>query len=130
MPFELRGTDDMIRRLRAVGVGLSRDQRNAVEDEVTHVLFRSKNEFVPVDKGRLRDSGRIDMSGSNQFQSQGRIIYDGPYAIPIHELPNYNPPTWTGTNVNFRVGGPKYIEIPLREEANSAASRIGAKLRF
>jgi len=120
----------MVRRMRAVGVDLSRKQRDATKDEAEHVLARSKNEFVPVRSGRLRDSGRVDMTGSNQFQSQARIIFSGPYAIPIHELPDFNPPTWDGVNVSFTVGGPKFIEKPLREESSRMAARIGRKLAF
>ena len=111
-------------------MSISRNTRTATEEQAVIVLNRAKNEYVPRDTDVLHDSGRVDMLGSNQYQAQARISFDGPYAIPIHELPNYNPPTWDGTNVTFRVGGPKYIEKPLREEAPKMARRIGKKLKL
>jgi len=117
-------------KLLLTGRDLNRDYRIANRDEAEGVVNRVNNGLIPIRSGGLRDSANILGTGSNGVQSVMTISYSGPHAIPIHELPLFNPPTWDGTNVHFTVGGPKFLEKGLRERSAGMLERIATRVRF
>lgn len=85
-------------------------------------MTRSKEEFVPVDTGLLRSTGRVEL------MQQGRkwfvvLSYGGPadyYAWYVHENPYAFHP----------VGQWKYLEQPIREAEPGMAERLAERVRF
>jgi len=85
------------------------------------VMNDAKERYVPVDEGTLQDSGKVeaDVSPFSGATVGVRLSFGGAasaYAIAIHELPNYNPPSWGNrTNLNWTKAGTgaKYLELPV-----------------
>lgn len=91
----------------------------ALGDEI---MKDSKDNYCPVQDPPendvvLRDTGRVDDPEIDADSVSVRLSYGGgahAYAIAIHEhLSQYSPPSWRGKAVTFRVGGPKYLELPV-----------------
>ena len=126
MSLELNANDvvaqinGIIQRVQAIHPKLNRELRGAMIDEANDIVADSKANYVPVDSGDLKDSLTVDALGSNQFQSQIRFHASGAYAIAVHEVHSeHDPPTWRGVDVQFRRGGPKYLEIPVKNAINN-----------
>lgn len=60
--------------------------REAVFDALDHLLDES-NKKVPHDEGDLQASGQTQL---DPVHMSGRISYNTPYAIRLHEHPEYN----------------------------------------
>lgn len=104
-----------------------------VEAEAT--MARSKDEFVPVDLGALKNSGHVAPLKVDDQTATVELGYGGPaapYALAVHEIPppggggysqsaldariedfNLSAPTRTATH---KVGQWKYLEQPLFED--------------
>jgi hypothetical protein len=84
-------------------------------------LLAASQPFVPVDKGDLKASGRVEQEGT-----AARVIYDAtspdgyPYGIRQHEDMSLNHP---------HGGQAKFLEIPFHSEAHAIAVLIGSTLR-
>lgn len=143
--FSLRGVSDMRSKL----TDISREKRDklstAAEEEAEAIVSRSRDEFVPVKEGELRDTIRA-VKGS---LSQGRdtlgqftsgsdievIITAGnentPQALAVHEHPSrHDPSSWEGVQVQFHPSGrgPKFLERPLLDAVSGMAERAGRKV--
>jgi hypothetical protein len=132
---------DKIRKLSK----LMREQiSTALEEEAEVIAKRSREEFVPVDSGKLRDSIRVvsgveqGRSNKGQFTESADISVtitaggpDVPHAVAVHETPSgFDPPTWEGKEIHFTTGGPKYLELPLLEAENGLIERIASKVKL
>lgn len=74
---------------------------------------------VPVDTGRLRDSGFVATFRRNTVTSV-EIAYDTPYAVYVHEdLEAYHP-----------NGQAKFVESVLKESAPYLGERLARRLRL
>ena len=144
--FTLRGVDSMRRRL----LDIAREERerlsDATLDEAEHIVERSRNEFVPVRSGDLRDTIQVvkgELSqGRNeigQFTSGSAVevkIVAGdestPYALTVHEYSSeHDPPSWEGVDVQFSPAGRgvKFLERPLMEAIDGMAERVAEKIK-
>lgn len=144
--LELTGITEISKRLQDIEKSMRDNLSNALETEMQErVVDRAKNEYVPVGLGALRDSIRLDKAKVEQGRTEKgqytegadlvvRIIAGGPgidHAVSIHETPSeYDPPTWQGKDVKFKVGGSKYLEKPLLEAENGLLDRIGSRVGF
>lgn len=144
--FELTGISEINRRLKDIEKSMRDNLSTALEIEMQErVVDRAKNEFVPVGLGELKDSIRLVKAKVEQGRTETgqytegadlvvRVIAGGPgidHAVSVHETPSqYDPPTWQGKDVKFRVGGSKYLERPLFEAENGLLERIGSKVEF
>lgn len=86
------------------------------------IMTRSKEEFVPVDLGTLKNSGMVSPPEFSGNAVVVELSYGGAasdYAIIQHE------------NLEFRhkVGGAKYLERPLKEATAGMLRRIAASLQ-
>jgi len=143
--FTLRGVDDCKRRLTAI----ERNSRDALSDaamqEAEQIAQRSRDEFVPVETGNLRDTIRVVKGELSQGRDSGGRFTEGsaveiivtagddttPQAVAIHEHPSpHDPPSWQGVDVHFNPSGrgPKYLQQPLLESVQGMAERVGSKV--
>lgn len=103
-----------------------------LKQEGDKIMVSSKESFVPKDLGVLANDGIV---ANPEFKGKGVRVRMGygriakAYAVATHEHPSqHSPPSWK-QGVNFNVGGPKYLEKPLRLAANGMGARIAKKLR-
>ena len=135
MSFTLTGPEAMKRKLVGARAGILRDAIKAINIEAEQVMTRSKQEYVPVDEGTLRNTGHVVHAQLINKKITVRMRY-GPIvtAIVIHESPDYDPPSWRKFEgpggVNFRRGGPKFLERPLRAALTGMGERIAKEIRL
>ncbi len=144
--ISITGISALSTRLRDIERSTRESLSTALESEVEEkVVKRSREEFVPVGKGELRDTIRLEKARVEQGRTETgqytegadlvvRVVAGGEgidYAVAVHETPSeYDPPTWEGKNVEFKTGGSKYLERPLFEMENGLLSRLGKKVGF
>lgn len=86
------------------------------------IMTDSKEHYVPVDEGTLRDSGHVTdptIQGSKVFVELGFGGEAEPYAWVQHE------------NLEFKhkVGGPKFLETPMLQAAPQLGDRLAQRIR-
>jgi hypothetical protein len=122
--FELTGTIEMQGKMNEVATDMVHRFGRALYRKGEQIMARSKEEFVPVDTGVLKSSGRVEppvMDGYHQWSVL--LAYGGAargYAIKQHETPWYN----------HRIGQWKYLEQPLMEAVDGFAEDIAADIAF
>ena len=112
-------------RVRDIAPTIRRNTVKAMNMEGEAILTDSKQNYVPVDEGTLRNTGHVQHARHKPAGDIEVVIRYGPLitAIVIHELPDFNPPSWR-SGVQFKRGGPKYLEIPLNLAVSGMAERI------
>lgn len=145
MEFSLRGVADLKRNLVDISRSTRENLSTAALSEAELIAERSRNEFVPIDKGDLASTIKVvkgDLSQGRselgQFTSGSAIevnIIAGdettPQALAIHEHPSpHSPPSWEGVDVKFNPSGhgPKYLERPLNEAIGGMVERVSGKI--
>lgn len=138
MSFRLKGIREVQRKLKQIAQDMDGNRiPQALRAEAENVMTDSKKNYVPVDKGALRSSGKVgkvDRSGNN-FKVE--LSYGGiaaPYALAIHEhLSQHSPPSWKAAqSVTFHPQGhgPKYLETPLKNKQSTLAQDLAKRLRL
>lgn len=144
--FSLRGFDSLERRLRDIPREIRDNARDALREEGEEIVTLAR-EIVPVESGDLRDSIRVEESGTglSQGRDEGGRFTEGAdvsisivaggegleHSVAVHENPSeYDPPTWKGKQIKWTKPGtgPKFIERPLRERSKGLASRVAGKV--
>lgn len=83
---------------------VKRGGRKGLFDALDHLMSVSKDQ-VPLDKGPLKNSAAVDVSGDG---TSGTVSYDTPYAVEQHE----------NVNIRHQRGRKaKYLEDPLNDPA-------------
>lgn len=131
----MRGLTQAQAKLRGLAQRYPDRVVRAVYRRMEAVMTRSKDEFVPVDKGILKASGHV-----NPPERKGRAVtvtaaYGGAaksYAIAVHEhLSEHSPPSWLGGPVRFSPSGrgPKFLEKPLFEAIRTMPQDLADDLK-
>lgn len=143
--FTLRGVSDMRRNLTDIAREKRERLSTAAEEEAEAIVSRSRDEFVPIDSGELRDSIRVVKGSLSQGRNDLRQFTSGsdievivtaggdnvPHALAVHEHPSrHDPPSWEGVQVQFHPSGrgPKFLERPLLDAVQGMAERAGRKV--
>ncbi len=122
MSFGVTGVADMQAQLHGLAFRARVVAGMALKHRADAVMDRSKEEFVPVKTGRLRETGRVDQVAFSGSNISVELKYGGPqapYAILQHETPWFQ----------HRVGQWKFLEQPLYEEAGSMLPQIAADMQ-
>jgi hypothetical protein len=80
-------------------------------------LLQEANKGVPIKEGHLQRSGIVSM---DQTKPVANISYDTPYAVRLHEHPNYN-------FHNGRRG--KWLELTVQEKGAKVKDFIAKRLK-
>lgn len=129
--MQITGIDAVIRNITRKGRAIKEATVLGLEKEAHDILLVSQTQFVPIDTGELMRSGVV--VGPNQAADGHHVWFNirygvggaQPYALAVHEHPSeHSPPSWHGKTVNFTVGGPKYLEIPLRLAGKGLIGRL------
>lgn len=89
---------------------------SGIKDACEYIL-QETNKIAPINEGTLIRSGNIDVESTPK--PKGSIYYDTPYAIRLHENPQYN-------FQNNREG--KYLENTIKNEKNAVQNFLKRKL--
>lgn len=102
-----------------------RATRDKTAKDIAKKIYDRSQQFVPLDKGPLKASGKIVKIETGKYQ----IVYDAPYAFFVHEnmrtdepLDARNGPAQFGASGNAKSyttsgTGPKYLERAADLEA-------------
>ena len=106
--FKVDTTAELKRKLKLLGPTALKAAGQSLYLSGEVVMTKSKETYVPVDTGNLRDSGNValpEISGSEVSVVLGYGNAAVGYAIYVHETPK-----------NYRNGRQwKYLETPLKE---------------
>lgn len=134
--FKLTGVSHVAGAIRRIGRKFPDRVDKATKTEADNIMRRSKEEFVPVDAGELRDSGKVSEPERHGDVHSVTMAYgEGgaqEYAAAVHETPSgMDPPSWRGAEVSFNKAGTgaKYLERPLMEAANGMFGRVSEMLK-
>lgn len=119
MEFTL-ATGPMEQFLEKIGADAAPTVARAMNIRAEMTMTRSKAEFVPVDTGALRSSGKVDteVQGTTVTTQLGYGGAAKAYAVIVHEV-----------NKNYRGGRQyKYLETPLKEDISSYSDFIAGEL--
>ena len=107
----------------------------AMRAEAETIMTTSKRDFVPIETGVLRASGRVGKVVKLRKTFSITMSYGGAagaYALAIHEhLSSHSPPSWQGKRIKWSKSGtgPKYLERPIRNAAPQFAANVAKRLR-
>jgi hypothetical protein len=117
--FEITGLDDLKSKIQNAANELPRNAGAALYQFAEDVMSVSKDERVPVDTGRLMNSGYVALP-----QQEGNVIsvtmgYGTDYALKVHEDMD--------AHVHWKRpgSGPKFLENPLKESEANLAPVVG-----
>ncbi len=114
----LIGDEQLQAKLRSYPALAIQALRRGLDEEAHDALAASRGE-VPVDTGRLRDSGKVGpVSGSGAFVEVS-FGYDAEYALIVHEDMNNHHPD----------GNAKFLEGPALGRALGLGPRLGPELK-
>lgn len=86
-----------------------------------YAILEEAYPYVPFEDGDLRDSGRAfqNRDSGGRFVSEAVVSYDTPYAVRLHEHPEYN----------FKGSGEgKWLEHAMQRRASKLLSDIAPPL--
>ena len=112
--------NDVLRNFDKIVNGMEREAEKAVY-EVGADLLKESNNLVPIDKGNLRKSGKVELikKGNNPVAKVSYGDSRVTYAAAVHEInKNYKEP---GT-------GWKYLETPLKEKSKKYIEYIRKRI--
>lgn len=112
---------------------------SALRSIAEEMLQDSKSNYVPFDstsqEEHLRDTGKVLEPEVSPDSVSVKVQYGGtphtaPYAISVHETPSrYDPPSWVGSSVAFKIGGHKYLELPFKQSLSNLLPKLAEKMR-
>lgn len=116
------GGDELIAALTKIGREIPEKTGAALFQVGEEIMALAKEKYVPVDLGPLRASGFVRYD--NRFKEiTVKLGFGGasaPYALIQHENMNYRHTT----------GGPKYLERPVMERADSIGKDVAEKVKL
>lgn len=119
---QILGEGRLLMALDRIKESLPRQTAAALYQVGEEIMTLAKEKYVPVDLGALRASGYVE-----QRQEKDAFIVElgfggpsAPYALIQHENMQYNHTT----------GGPKYLERPVMERANSIPRDVASKVHI
>lgn len=120
--FDLKGTEEVLAKLAKLAREAPFVSAQALRIEAEVIMTRSKAEFVPVDLGTLRSSGRVRQS---KFRPGGDIEVElsfggaaAPYALIQHEELRFR----------HKVGEAKYLEKPVMAAIPGMNDRLAKRI--
>jgi hypothetical protein len=131
--FQIEGLDRVLQRAELTVRDIGRELAAATYEEAEAIMADSKENYVPIDLGTLKNSGYVEPPQIEGDTIVVRMGYGGAakaYALAVHEhLSEHSPPSWKkagGAGVTFSPSdhGPKYLERPLL----AAVSKVRAAL--
>lgn len=120
--IKVAGVTTLLHRARALPGVVRQAAVEAQRDEAGAVIARANADFVPIDQGDLRDTGRVEEVEGTADGFWVRLAYGSDevdYAVIVHE----------DLEARHEHGSAKYLEIPALEAAAGMPQRVAARVR-
>lgn len=134
--FTFKGSQELTNRLKQLEKEAKRKAKAAILNESYRVMEDSRENYVPVDMGDLKASGRVEQNVRGNNISVSLTYGDektDPYALAVHEHPSsFSPPSWQGVPVVFSPTGhgPKYLERPVKAAIKGMRERLADDMKL
>jgi hypothetical protein len=131
---QLQGFDAWRRALDGILAAVHRETAAQLTDTAEHLLAVSQQHYVPVDSGRLHDSGRVDPGRMDGQTVEVTLGYHTDYALIVHENPRAGKTEGRSPRGRpYRSWAPygqwKYLETPVTAGAAGVADDLAAAVR-
>lgn len=127
----ITGLPELLKEMKDKVEDVNEAAARAVREEAIG-LFEDSQVLVPVDKGRLRESGEVRLGGPTVLEAE--VAYTASYAWPVHENPRSG--KTGGVSPSGRLyktyaahGQWKYLEQPMKEREETYKERFAAQVR-
>ena len=121
MPDGFKFEAPNLKKIVAALTGSGGDEEQAVGRALfeggNEIMTTSKDKFVPVDTGALKNSGFVDFPQVSRSKVTVTLKYGGPassYAAIVHE----------DLQATHTVGQPKYLERPVLEAIDDVGDKV------
>jgi hypothetical protein len=134
--FTFKGSKQLADKLKSLEKEAKRKSKAAVLNESYAIMEDSRENYVPVDMGDLKASGRVEQNVRGNNISVSLVYGDektDPYALAVHEHPSeFSPPSWQGVEVKFSPTGhgPKYLERPVKAAVKGMRERLAEDMKL
>lgn len=121
MSTEILGVENLMANLLAVGAAGRTEAASGIYVEAEAIMADSREHFVPVEHGVLKDSGHVDLPVWDGDVVSTKMGYGGAasdYARIQHEDLTFAHPNG---------GGAKYLELPFMARIAQLADRLAAR---
>jgi hypothetical protein len=131
----IKGFSELEKKCKSMIERLEKENMKGMKIEAEKIMTDSKKNYVPVDKGTLRQTGMVGdpvKSGDDITVTLGYGGAAAAYATALHEHPSdSSPPTWEGKELTFTKDGtgPKYLERPLMKAVDGLKERIAERVK-
>lgn len=136
----ITGTKELQAVLARISGNVPLTAARALFEEAEAIMADSKEHYVPVDLGTLKNSGHVELPKIDVDGVSVQLGYGGAakaYALAVHEhLSVHSPRSWkaaeaSGRGVHFSPAGhgPKYLERPLLAAARGFSKRLADRIR-
>jgi hypothetical protein len=130
----MQGADRIRHRLEGLAARIPNEVARALYEEAL-IEMKESMRRTPVDTGALRASHETLPPVISGRDISVTIQVGGPavrYAIAVHEhLSEHSPPSWIAAgDVEFHVGGPKFLESTILESKPFMAARIAKRIEL
>jgi hypothetical protein len=115
--MSLTGTDVLVRNCNTARTGMRTITGHAMKSEADAVMADSKENYVPIDTGALRDSGRVEGPEISGSEVSVEMLYGDAtvdYAWTVHE----------DMSTPHKHGGAKFLETPFLMREQGLESRL------
>ena len=132
--IETLGVGKSVVQMRRIADATERATMRNQHDEAVAVVELARTKYVPIELGRLANSGKVSKTTRRGRRITTIVSFGGDgidYAIAIHENPSGStPPSWIGKEINFSPAGtgPKYLERASRERSSGMTRRLGSQI--
>jgi len=119
----MKGVPEGIRNLENIRRRLLKGMEAGLYHEAERIMADSKTNYVPVDLGTLKGSGRVEQPTNDGQTIRVTLGYGGAasaYALVQHERLDYH----------HTVGQAKYLETPVMNAAHGLGQRLGMSVRI
>jgi len=116
---DVRGIDDLLRRLQALPGAIRDATANELYSVGEEIIGDAQENYVPVDEGILKSSGFVEEPKVSPAELSVTIGFGGPasdYAAVQHER----------TDFEHTVGVAKYLETPALQRVGGLGQDIAA----
>ncbi len=137
MAIVVQGTAEIIQALQALGPQAQQGLAATLFEVGEEIMADSKEHYVPVDTGVLRESGYVEPPVLNGTETTVVLAYGGAasaYALLVHENPRAGKtgglsPQGKSYKHWARVGSWKFLETPFKEAAGRLVERLEIGLK-
>ncbi len=130
--FDMKGGALLARKIDKLGTEGAATVASSLYESAEKIMTLSKENYVPVETGTLRSTGRVDPPRVNGPYVEVTLGYGGPsarYALAVHENPRAGKtygvsPQGKPYKRWAKTGQWKYLETPVKESSGEIVEHL------